>query len=347
MSHNSTRFFASSLILLFALLAGCGGDGLGPSPDIPAGSSLQPDSATSTPTDTTLAAPIDSTMLGTGDSTSISGFATLTGATAPGIVFASFGLDNSLLGTVHTGSLRVPGPTNILSLLSGIRAKGARVIIKMSGSTISLVKNADGTFSFTKWKALVDRFKAINFTSYLTDGTILGVFLIDEPYTLSKWGGKGISQATVEALAKYSKQLWPGLTTFVRAPPSWLAKSSITYTYLDGGWTQYATHQGDPLKWVTAEVAAAKSKGLGLMVGLNVLDGGNGSSGIPGTVSGKYAMSASELRTYGTAMMSPTHACGFVMRMYNSTYYGRSDIKSAMADLSNKAKAHVKTSCRQ
>ena len=45
-----------------------------------------------------------------------------TTATQSGVVFASFDLDNSLLGSVHTGAVRSPGPTNVLSLLSGARA---------------------------------------------------------------------------------------------------------------------------------------------------------------------------------------------------------------------------------
>jgi hypothetical protein len=101
---------------------------------------------------------------------------------------------------------------------------------------------------------------------------------------------------------------------------------------------------------ITNEVAAAKKKAVGLMVGLNVLDGGNGSSGIRGTRTGHYAMSATELRSYGTTLLNQTYSCGFLNWTYilgGATYLARSDIKSAMADLSNKAKAHVKTSCRQ
>lgn len=91
----------------------------------------------------------------------------------------------------------------------------------------------------------------------------------------------------------------------------------------------------------------AKSKGLGLFAGLNVLDGGDGSSGFHGNYPGKWAMSAAELRTYGTALLSQSYVCGFGMWEYRSAYYDRADVKSAMADLSAKARSHVKTSCRQ
>src|SRR5512134_3050219 len=112
--------------------------------------------------------------------------------------------------------------------------------------------------------------------------------------TASRWGGKVIPQATVEAAAAYSKQIWPTLPTIVNAP-------------------------------------------LGLFAGLNVLDGGDGSSGFHGNYPGKWAMSAAELRTYGTALLSQSYVCGFGMWECRSAYYDRADVKSAMADLSAKA----------
>ena len=58
-------------------------------------------------------------------------------------------------------------------------------------------------------------------------------------------------------------------------------------------------------------------------------------------------MSASELRSYGAAMLGQSLACGYFNWTHNVSYYGRSDIKSAMADLSAKARSHARTSCRQ
>ena len=326
-------------LVLGGLAVACGGsDPLGPSTEgVPATSDSL--AVPVVPTDSTVTT-IDSTLIVPN---------ALTGGSAPGIVFGTFDLDLSLLGSLHTGALRLPTPYTLPLNLATARSKGARLVLRLSGSE-SNIKNADGTFSLTKWKTMVNRFKTVDFNSYITDGTVLGHYLIDEPYRAARWGGKTISQATIEQMAQYSKQLWPGMITFVRAPPSWLASSTTTYTYLDAGWAQYASYQGNVTTWITAEAAKAKVKGLGLMVGANVLNGGNGSSGIRGTESGKYAMSATELRTYGTALLNQTLACGWFNWSYlyiGSTYFARTDIKSAMTDLSNKAKAHVKTSCRQ
>jgi hypothetical protein len=256
------------------------------------------------------------------------------------------------LNTVHTGTMRGGGitETNVLSFLSAVRAKGGRVVLKMSMGEDKYVKNADGTFSLTKWKGLVDRFRKVNLGPYITDGTLMGHFLIDEPHRTAKWGGKIIPQSTVEAMAAYSKSIWPTLPALARVVPSWLVSAPVTYQALDAGWLQYAFDKGDPAKLVAAEISKAQSKGLGLVVGLNILDGGNGSSGVRGWASGRWSMSATEIRNYGTAMLNQAYACGFFNWAYmyqGVTYYARSDIKSAMSYLSTKAKAHVRTSCRQ
>ena len=266
-----------------------------------------------------------------------------------GIVFGSFNLPNNALNNVHTGWLSGGSlePSNILSNLSGARAKGGRVVVKLCKGKDSYVKNPDGTFSLTKWKSLVSRYKSVNLDPYISDGTIVGHYLIDEPQRTARWGGKAISQATLEEMAKYSKSLWPQMATLARVEPSWLASSSVAYKYLDAGWTQYASGKGDATKWVTSEAAAAKRKGLGLVVGLNVIDGGNGSSKIRGEGSGDWSMSASEVRTYGSALLSQSYACAFFNYHHVPTYYSRSDIASAMSDLSAKARSHPKTSCRQ
>ncbi|MBA2457870.1 MAG: hypothetical protein H0V43_02805, partial [Gemmatimonadales bacterium] len=332
----------SAILLLVG--AACGEGGVGPSPtvaSVPADSiEVIPDStppAAPAPGDSTAVPPDSAAPPPPADSTVVSG------AVVPhaGILFGSFSmpasyLDNMLTGWMQGGAL---SPETILPQLSLTRAKGGRAIMKLSMGHDRYVQNADRTFSLSKWKALVDRFKSVNLDPYIADGTIVGHYLIDEPHRTQRWGGKIISQATIEEMAKHSKQIWPGMTTFVRVVPSWLASAPVNYVHLDAGWTQYERGKGDPAQWVAAEVAAAKSRGLGLTVGMNVLDGGNGSSGIPGYTPGKYAMSASEIRSVGTAMLGPSHACAFIMFTHDLTYFNRSNIKSAMADVSAKAKA--------
>ena len=272
-----------------------------------------------------------------------------TRSSRPGIVFGTFNMRNSDLDNVHTGWMNGGPlePSSILSWLSGARAKGGRGVIKLCKGKDSYVKNGDGTFSLTKWKSLVSRYRSVNLDPYISDGTIVGHYLIDEPHRASRWGGKAISQATLEAMATYSKELWPQMTTFVRVAPSYLASGSVTYRNLDAGWTQYTAGKGDAAQWVAAEAEAAKRKGLGLVVGMNVINGGNGSSDIRGSRPGEWSMSASEIRKYGSAMLAQSYACAFFSWQHDTDYYRRSDVRSAMADVSAEARSHAKTSCRQ
>jgi hypothetical protein len=210
----------------------------------------------------------------------------------------------------------------------------------------SYVKNPDGTFSLPKWKELVSRFKSVNLTPYINDGTIVGHFLIDEPHRDAKWR-KVIPQSTVEEMAQFSKQLWPTMTTFVHTKTDWLANTPVTYRYLDAGWTQYAVGKGEINNWIASEIALAKRKGLGLVVGMNVIAGSSANGGIRGYYPGYYAMSATQLKNWGTILLKQSYACAFFMWQYNSAYYNRSDIKAAMAELSVLSKAHPKTSCQQ
>ena len=268
-------------------------------------------------------------------------------AAPPGIMFASFELTPAQLNTVHTGIVRWTSPSTFLSYLASVKAKNGRVLVKLHGDEY-LFRNADGTFNLTKWKTMVDRYKSVNFSSYVNDGTIVGHYIIDEPMYASRWGGKIIPQSTVEAMAKYSKGIWPTLTTITNAQPAWLAAWTGTYTYLDAGWAMYMSNMGGPVdRWAANHVAAAKRKGLGMYGGLNLLNGGNGSSGFHGDYPSRWAMSAAEVRSYGKALMAQSYLCGFAMWKYKSSYYDRADVKSAMNELATLARNHAKTSCRQ
>jgi hypothetical protein len=267
--------------------------------------------------------------------------------THPGIVFSSSAMTVAQLNSVHTGTVENPTPGNALNYLSQVRAKGGRVFIKLAGGENSY-KNSDGTFNLTKWKQGVDRYRNINLSSYINDGTIVGHFLVDEPHFADRWGDKQIPQATIEEAAKYSKSLFPNLITLVNAPANWLASVPVTYVHLDAGWAMFRSKtSSSPATWITQQTNRAKSKNLGLIAGMNVLDGGDGSSGLRGTQPRTWKMSAAELRSYGNALLAQGYVCAFSMWRYDATYYNRADVKTVMAELSAKAKNHAKTSCKQ
>ncbi|MFL5401418.1 MAG: hypothetical protein ACJ8BF_01200 [Gemmatimonadales bacterium] len=328
-------------VALLGLAAACGGsDQLSPSTQ---GEVATGDSLVATPTDSVLTAP-DSTLVDAGTITPENVL-----SSGVGLPFGMMNMRSIFWTTMYNTTQLGALSQYLLDELVTTRSKGGQMIVKMAGQKDYYIQNSDGTFNLSKWKAQVDNYRKLNLSSYISDGTLSGHFLIDEPQNVKKWGGKAIPQSTVEEMARYSKQIWPTLPTFARVVPSWLAQSSITYTYLDAGWAQYVASQGEVTQYIASEVAAAKRKGLGLMAGMNILGGGNGSSGYKGYQT-KWAMSATEIRNYGTAILNQSYVCGFINWTYlysGATYFARSDIKSAVTDLSNRAKAHPRTLCRQ
>jgi hypothetical protein len=259
-----------------------------------------------------------------------------------GVPFGPYGLPTSELAS-FSGSLRSVSPDNVLATVRAARQAGARVILRMA---VSGVTAGDGTFSLTKWKAVMDRYARLDLASFVGDGTIAGHIVVQDPHNARKWGGRQISHATLDEMARYSRQLWPALPTLAHAPAEWLAGNAAAWRYLDASSVTYSGSLGDAGTWVNRQASAAGRARLGLLVGMNVLNGGTSASRLPGTTSGKYAMSASQLRTWGTAMLAPSQVCGLVLSRYDSGYFGRADVKDALGDLRAKAGSRAATSCR-
>jgi hypothetical protein len=241
-------------------------------------------------------------------------------------------------GTVYNARNWLPQksrPTNIvLSELAAIKARGSKVVINLSGGHLKYL-DEDGRFSLALWKQAVDAFKPIKFTPYITDGTIIAHFLIDEPNDRTNWGGVPVSPATVEEMAKYSKQIWPTMATLTRAEASYLAEWPGTFRYLDAAWAQYVTRKGEPGEFIRRNVADAKRKGLALITGLNVLKGDF-----------REPMSPSLIRSAGTTLMSSWYPCAFISWKYDAEYLATPGVKDALRYLRAKALKRTYKSCR-
>jgi hypothetical protein len=57
-------------------------------------------------------------------------------------------------------------------------------------------------------------------------------------------------------------------------------------------------------------------------------------------------MSASEVESWGSALLSSSYPCAFINWEYNSTYHSSSSIRSAMSSLRRKAENRSTKSCR-
>jgi hypothetical protein len=254
---------------------------------------------------------------------------------AGGIPFGTFAQPLSEFGSRYNGAHENIAPPRMMQELAEIKSRGGKVTLMFAGN--ERYYKDDGNFSLAKWKARVDRYRGVNFESYINDGTIIAHYLIDEPNDPANWGGKPVSPAMLEEMAAYSKQRWPQMPTVVRTEPKYLADWSGTYRHLDAAWAQYLSRRGDAGNYVRSAIAAADRKGLALIVGLNVLKGG--------TPNGTQ-MSASEIESFGSALLSSSYPCAFISWQYNSSYLSSSSVKSAMDALRRKAQNRGSKACR-
>jgi hypothetical protein len=255
-------------------------------------------------------------------------------AWAGGIPIGTTSQPNTAFGTVFDGAYRIIWPEYLLSNLAEIKARGGRVILDLAGGQ-SKWKDANGHFSMSMWKARIDRYKGVNFSSYIDDGTIAGHFLIDEPNDPTNWNGVIVPGSTVEAMAQYSKQLWPNMPTMVRAEAAYMNQWNVTYRYLDAAWAQYVSWKGTPESYLSKNVYEAQKAGLALVVGLNISKGGANES----------KMTASQIQSWGSAMLNSSYPCAFISWHYSSDLLSGA-MKDAMTSLRSLAENRSSKTCR-
>jgi hypothetical protein len=251
---------------------------------------------------------------------------------AGGIPFGTSALPTSWFGSRYNGALRNIWPGSLQSELAAIQARGGKVVLMFAGNE-KYYKDGSGHFSLDKWKQRVSRFRGVDFGSYVKDGTIVGHYMIDEPNDPANWNGRPISASTVDEMGRYSKQLWPTMTTVVRTEPGYFGFSP---RYVDAAWAQYLHRRGDVGSYIRKQVSDAQRRGLGLVVGLNVIHGGPN----------KTRMTASQIRDWGSALLSSSYPCAFISWQYNASYLNSGSIRDAMSYLRNKAERRSTRSCR-
>jgi hypothetical protein len=293
-----------------------------------------------------------------------------------GVPIGPFHLPNDQYGvrSWYNGALRALTPSGASYDLSYAKSKGIRIAVSLPGSR-SGYTNSDRTFSLSRWKQKMDawRSQATLLQSYYPNGTIIANYLVDEPNCSSCWGGKPISGAEVAEMGRYAKSILPGVPTVVRAMPAWFRGVGLTGNNIDIAWAQYTGPLHTPSLRMTPEqfrdqnVADAKALGMGLILGMNTLDGGDGSSGIAGTydlrvVSNRWQMSASEVERAGTAFAKEPYVCAVLDWRYSPTmtsssytaaqaagikaFDNRSDVKAAFSKVLVVAKARLATRCK-
>jgi hypothetical protein len=265
-----------------------------------------------------------------------------------GIPFGAFDLQPELLAPPYSSSVLSESPDYVLRHLARARAAGARLIVNFAGGRFKNVQNVDGTFSYDLWKARVDRFLPLKdqIDEYVRDGTLLAFMMIDEPHSAPSWGGRELPYALIDQMGKYSKSIWPGLATTVRSHATWLAQAPFPWANLDAAWSQYSARKGEVVAYLAANVTASRQAGLGLITGLNVLDGGDGSSRAKGTYAGAFNMSSTEIRTYGKVLVADPYVCSFQIWKHEPEYVGRRDIADALLEVAQVGNSLSHESCQ-
>ena len=162
-----------------------------------------------------------------------------------------------------------------------------------------------------------------------------------------------MSRADIEEMARYSESIWPTLPTAVRATAEWLGRGDTTYTSLDIAWAQWAgPHIGagtglTPQQFRDENVARAKELELGLVFGMNYLNGGDGSSGIPGTDPHPelWQMSAAEVANVGTVLAGAPYACALLSWRHDAGFESRPEVRAALDSVARVAAERGGTSC--
>lgn len=251
---------------------------------------------------------------------------------AGGIAIGMSAQPISAFGDIYSGAKLTVSPGDILSRLSAVRARGGRVVLMLAGHP-RYYKDSRGHFSLTKWKDRVDRFRRINLSSYIRDGTLAGHYMIDEPNDKRNWHGTTVSPRTLDEMGRYSKQIWPGLATMVRTRPAYFPSAP---RYVDAAWATYLHRHGSVNDFLRRNVGDAQRRRMALVVGLNVINGGspNGTKMTPG-----------EVKAWGSAMLSSSYPCAFLSWTYDR-YLTSGSMRDAMRALRRKAESRAKKSCR-
>jgi hypothetical protein len=341
----------SCLALIALLLGAAACDSSGPNTDLGRPDTTGTDSTPTQPppdttgTDTTVTPPVDSGPPTPPD----------TGSTLPpydptytGIPFGPAQQPTETLTPDFNGTILSGNPNNLIADLERARRTNTRLLINFTGKETN-IRDANG-FNMSIWKARVDRYRHLDLQKYIDEGTIIGHFLMDEPSDRSNWNGHQVSPAEIDEMARYSKEVWPTMPAIIRAWPDYLKAGGYQYKYLDAVRIHYLARLGDVDQFIDEMAKGAADLNLALIGGLNVLNGGSPNSGIPGRAEGKFAMSADELRSWGTKFLTKAPLCAFFVWEYDDTfteYLKRPGIKEAFADLKKIAEDMPKKPCKK
>lgn len=172
------------------------------------------------------------------------------------------------------------------------------------------------------------------------------------PVPLAQW----------DTIAGIIRSRCPGAPVAIRAHPNQLEVRG-DWLWLTTAWTQYTSRRGPPEEFLALQVASARQQRLGLVAGVNLLNGGWGPAerrkcfpDIPGTPlvgTGPefYQLSAAELTYYKTVALSDPYVCASIDWSwgpnFRSSFHARPEVRPVIKALGLMARRRPLSSCVQ
>jgi len=242
--------------------------------------------------------------------------------------------------TVFQTASAAPGYT-VNTLLPLVRSAGMKVTLRMSGGHSDYTTS--GNFDLDKWKEKIAVWEDSGVQEFIDDGTLAGHMILDDIRNFANYDPVA---ADLDEMARYSQEIMPGLLTFVRQQATNMpTPDGGQYTYVDAVVNQYKASEGDVNEYAANQADKAAELGVAIINGLNICDGGDGSSGQVGWRADKFAMTAEEIAEYGEVLINVEGILMFLMWEYDSIeewsdgsigsdYFDQDDFVSAFFGLS-------------
>jgi hypothetical protein len=213
-----------------------------------------------------------------------------------------------------------------------------------------------------KWKAVMSTYNKSSLktavAAAVTDGTLIGDMLIDEPET-KQWGTV-INKATIDQMAVYVKSIFPTLPVGVNhGSTGYKWRPTERYTKVDYAVYQYVywITKGNIATWRDGALAQAKLDGVTPAFSLNILNGGVQDKGdgyydcIGAGMGGKgtryplCSMTPDQVRTWGKTL-APL-GCAMLLWRFDKAYVTKSTNLSALTEVATLAASKPRRSCKR
>jgi hypothetical protein len=257
-----------------------------------------------------------------------------------------------------TGSLNSSRPKGIITQIGAARRMNQRLVLSLTGGSASDLMTS-GKFDMAKWKNRINAYNTSTIRNAIaaavSDGTVIGNQLIDEPET-PKWNDS-FTKKKLDEMAVYTRKLFPTLPMgVVHGPPGYKWRTGERYYKLDFVRYQYNWNvtQGNLGAWRQAVLDQARKDGVTPALSLNILDGGvqdrKGSwdcsgTGGKGTYYPNCRMTPTQVRDWGKALVS--YGCFLAMWRYDDAFMSKSANKDAFKSVASAARSLSRRSCKR